>query len=112
MPAALLAFFGSSLFKVFTDAVIKWIAFKALMIFLFVTIVPIVLNNCLADIIQLVGDYAGSASSGASSFGGSMNLTDFMGWLADCLKLRECLAVVVSALQLRIVLSMIPFVRI
>lgn len=108
---AILSFLGSTVGLMFTDAVIKWIAFKALMIFLFVVLVPILLNNFLYDIIKIVMDFASIQSGGASSLNGAMSFNGLMGWLLACFRIPECLSVLVSALVLRVILSMVPFVR-
>jgi hypothetical protein len=109
MPA-ILAFLGSAFAKIFTDKVISWIAWKALLIFLFTIIVPIVLNNFLYDIIKIIMDFAGVQSAGAT-FDGAMSFSGLMAWFIECFKLAECLSVLVSALVLRVILSMVPFVR-
>ena len=110
MPA-LIAWAASIIAKLFTDKVLGWIALKLLLVFLFTVVVPIVLNNFLYDIIEIVMNFATSQAGGASSVNGAMNFTGFAAWLIDCFKLAETLAVLVSALALRLALSMIPFVR-
>lgn len=110
MPA-LIALLGSVFARFFTDAVLRWIALKVILTFLFTIVVPIVLTNFLYEIIEIVMNFANSQSSGASAFNGSMSFTGFAAWLIQCFRLAECLAVFVSALVLRLTLSMIPFVR-
>jgi hypothetical protein len=108
---AILTFLGTFLAKLFTDKVIGWIALKVVIVFLFVTIVPIILNNFLYDIIEIVMNFATGQTSGASSMTGSMSFTGFCAWLIQCFKISESLAVFVSALILRATLNMIPLVR-
>jgi hypothetical protein len=108
---AILTFLGTILGKVLGDKVLGWVAMKGLMIFLFVTIVPLVLNNFLYDIIQIVMNFASGQASGAGALNGSMTFTGFGAWLMECFRLSEALSVLISALCLRVVLSMIPFVR-
>lgn len=110
MPV-LLSFLGSFVAKFLGDKVLGWIAVKALMVFLFVTIVPLVLNNFAYDIIEIMMNFASGQAAGAISLNGAMSFTGFMGWLIECFRLPEALSVLVSALILRLTLSMIPFVR-
>lgn len=109
MPA-LLGLLGSIVAKVFTDKVLGWIAMKALLVLLFTTIVPIILNNFAYDIIEIVMNFANGQAGSAGTFNGTMNFTGFGAWLISTFKLPECLSVLVSALCLRVSLSMIPFV--
>lgn len=108
---ALLSFLGSAVGRVFTDKVLGWIALKALLVFLFTVVVPIVLNNFLFDIMEIVMNSASSQIGEVSEFNGAMNFTGFTAWLITVFRLSECLSVLVSALVLRVSLSMIPFVR-
>lgn len=109
MPA-LLAFLGTAIAKIFGDKVLGYIALKTILVFLFIFVVPVVLNNFLYDIIEIVLNFANGTAEDAADFSGAMTFTGFLAWLIDCFKLAECLAVLVSALVLRTALSMIPFV--
>lgn len=108
---AILAYLGSSMAAIFTDNVLKWIAFKAVIVFLFITVVPLLLNNFLYDIIKIMMDFAAGQSAGASAFNGNMAFSGFLAWLIECFRLPEVFSVYVSALCLRLALSMVPFVR-
>jgi len=110
MPAIAL-FLGSALAKIFGDKVLGWIALKAILVFLFITIVPLVLNNFLYDIIKIMMDFAAGQSGGASTINGAMSFSGFAAWLLECFRIPEAFALLVSALVLRLTLSMIPFVR-
>lgn len=107
----LIALIGSFFAKFFADKVVGWVATKALLVFLFLTVVPLLLNNFLFDIIELMMTFASGQAAGASGFNGAMSFTGFCAWLVECFRISEAIAVLVSALCLRIVLSMIPFVR-
>ena len=110
MPA-ILALLGSIVGKVFADKVISCIALKAMLVFLFVVIVPIILNNFLYDIIKIFMDLAASQSSSAGELNGNMNFTGFAAWILERFRVAEAFALFVSAICLRLVLNMIPFVR-
>lgn len=85
--------------------------FKAVLVFLFIVVVPLLLNNFLYDIIQIVMDFASVQTANARSVNGAMSFSGLTGWLLSCFRIPECLSVLVSALVLRTVLSMVPFVR-
>lgn len=108
---ALLSFLGSAVGRVFTDKVLGWIALKTILVFLFTVIVPVILNNFIYDIMQIVMNSASGQIGEISELNGAMNFTGFTAWLIDCFKLAESLSVLISALVLRVSLSMIPFVR-
>lgn len=109
--AAILSFLGSAVARVAADKVLSWIALKGILVFLFVTVVPLLLNNFAYDIIEIVMNFASSQAGGSGSVNGAMVFTGLMGWLIECFKIPEALSVLVSALCLRLALSMIPFVR-
>ncbi len=109
--AAILTFIGSFAGKIFADKVVGWIALKALLVFLFITVVPLVLNNFLYDIIKIMMDFASGQAAGATALNGNMSFTGFAAWLIECFRLPEAFSLLISALVLRLVLSMIPFVR-
>lgn len=110
MPA-IIAWLGTVVTQIFTDKVLSWIAFKALMIFLFVVIVPIVLNNFIYSLIEIVMNFANSQLQGANLASADMSFTGIAAWLIQIFKVPECISVVTGALALRSVLAMIPFVR-
>lgn len=110
MPA-LLMFLGSSVAKIFTDKVLGWVAMKALLVFLFLTVVPLLLNNFLYDVIKIMMDFASGQSAGASALNGNMTFSGFAAWLIECFRIPEAISLLISALVLRLTLSMIPFVR-
>jgi hypothetical protein len=107
---AVIGFLGSLVTKTFADKVLGWLAMKALLIFLFVTVVPLILNNFAYDIIEIVMNFAGTSAAGASSLNGTMSFAGLGGWLLSVFKVPEALSVLVSALVLRVTLSMIPFI--
>lgn len=109
--AAILSFLGSAFAKVFTDKVLGWVALKALLVFLFLTIVPLVLNNFLYDIIEILVDLISGQSTSLSALNGTMSFSGFAAWIIECFRIPEAFSLLISALCLRLVLNMIPFVR-
>lgn len=108
MPAIIAALSGF-LARIIGDSVVRWIAFKALMVLLFVTILPIVLNNFIYEIMQIVFNTVSSNAS--ASFSPSLSYTGLAAWFIQVLKLPECLSVLMSALSVRVALRLIPFIR-
>lgn len=113
MPAigVLMAWLGSQTARVFAEKLLVWIAFKAFMIFLFVIIAPLVLNNFLYDIIDIVKNFAATQAVGSTSLNGGMNYTGLMAWLIEKFRLAECVSVLINAVVLRQALRMVPFIR-
>lgn len=108
---AILAYLGSGLAATFADSVLKWIAFKAVMVFLFIIVVPLLLNNFLYDVIEIMMNFSNDQSSGANALNGNMTFSGFLAWLLTTVRIPEAFSIMVSALVLRVTLSMIPFVR-
>lgn len=109
--ATILTYLGSSVARIFSDKILSWIALKAILVFLCIVVMPILLNNFLYDLIEIVMNFANSQSASGSSLNGSMTFSGLLGWLIASFRLPECLSVLISALVLRVCLSMVPFVR-
>lgn len=107
----ILTFLGSMIARVFADKILAWVAFKAVLVFLFITVVPLLLNNFLYDVIEIIMDFASGQASGATEINGGMTFSGFTAWLIECFRLPEAVSLMVSAFSLRLALSMIPFVR-
>lgn len=108
---AILSFLGSSIAGIFADNILKWIAFKAVMVFLFIIVVPLLLNNFLYDMMEIMMNFSSGQAAGSSALNGSMSFSGLMAWFLECFRIPEAVSIVVSALVLRLVLSMVPFVR-
>jgi len=112
LVAGLLSFLGTGLSRIFADKVIGFIALKVLLTALFILVVPLVLNNFLYDIMEIVMNFASQQQSGASSLNGSMSFSGLLAWFLDCFQIPAAFSVLVSAMILRVTLRMIPFIRI
>lgn len=116
MPAPLLvlpwlgAFLTSALAKMIVDKILMFLAIKALLVTLFIVVVPIVLNNVLVKLMGAMLNFATAATADGGSFGGAVAFAGLAAWLIDCFQLNGCLSIMTSALQLRLLLSMIPFI--
>lgn len=108
---AILSYLGSSMAAIFADKILGWIALKAVLVFLFIIVVPLLLNNFMYDIIKIMMDFSSSQASGAASLNGAMTFSGFAAWLMECFRIPEAIAIMVSALALRSILLMVPFVR-
>lgn len=108
LATAFMTFLGSATAKLLLDRLFLFLAIKALLTALFIIVLPIVLNNLVADMIQEAMVFVGSQPLDGS-WGGVSEFTGLLGWLVDCLCLPEVLSITISALQLHLCLKLIPF---
>lgn len=114
MPAifsAIMGFFASAIGKSLVDKLVMFIALKTLLTALFVVVAPIILNNVLHSIMETVIAFADTQSSGAGSVNGNMAFVGFGAYLMEAFQVSAMLSILVSAIQLRLALSMIPFIN-
>jgi len=95
--------------KLLADRLLLFFALKALLTTLFIIAVPIVLNNLAHDFMNTAMTYLDSKANGIDAFSGAYQAVGFMAWLMECFRIPECISVLVGALQLHLVLKMIPF---
>mgnify|MGYP000257960045 CR=1 FL=1 len=95
--------------KLIADRVVLFFAVKALLTTLFIVAVPIILNNLAHDFMNEAMLYMNSKTTGLDAFSGAMQAVGLMAWLCECFRIPECISILVSALQLHLVLKMIPF---
>lgn len=93
----------------FLEKALMFLALKALLTALFIIVLPIVLNNLIHEFMQISIDHLNANANGINAYSGMLSATGFLAWLFECFKIPECIAVLVSALQLHLVLKMIPF---
>lgn len=110
MPALIGVVF-TFLARIFGDNVLRWIAMKAALLFLFIVVMPLVFNNFLADILKMMFDMIDTNTGSVSALNPTFTASDLAGWFVLQLKLTECISVIMSALILKTTLKMIPFVR-
>lgn len=104
---ALLAYF---LGKILTDNLSRWIAHKILLTTLFITVLPIVLNNFLYEIIGYAIDLSSTVNP-QSLPDLTLSFTGLAGWFFSNLYLPDAFSVIFSAISVRVLLNHIPFLR-
>ena len=89
-----------------------FLATKIIMGVLFITVLPVVLNNLIYDLIETSLNFISSSvtSEGLEPF--SMQLTGLGAWLAEVLKITDAFSVIMSAVAFKFTLRLIPFVRV
>lgn len=112
MPAIIAAILGF-LTKFLTDRALLWVAQKALLTTLFMTVLPWVLKNFFDWVMDQVMSIVESNLTGYDSTFDSIliNLTGVGAYLGNCFQLDTCFALLMSAILLRMTLNFIPFVR-
>lgn len=104
---SIFTFLSSSVVRFLSEKVLLWGALKALLVSLFLVVMPLALNNFTAglmeDILSGMNGLAIPGSMGATVFSG------FLGWLVDCFNITEIVSITISAIQARIVLACVPF---
>lgn len=109
---ALVAAVGTLLAKLLGDGLLRWVAAKAALLFLFVVILPIVLNNLLGDLLDMVFSLVTENTAGVTTnLSPTLQVDGLAAWFCDQTNLSACLSVIVSALVCKLVLKMIPIVR-
>lgn len=107
--ASLGGLLSSALIKSLLDKVLFFLALKALLTALFIIVMPIVINNLIHNMMSDAMTLMNSTfiSQGAAS--GMIQVTGFCAWLSECLRIPECISMLVSALQAHMILKLIPF---
>jgi|Deesub1362A_J573_1020465.scaffolds.fasta_scaffold04255_4 hypothetical protein len=93
-----------------SSSVARFVALKIVLWGLFVTVLPVVLINVFAEILQGLMDVVG-ASVGSGSEPLLVQFTGFAGWLAYHLRIPEGFSLLFSALAFRFTLRLVPFLR-
>lgn len=110
MPALL--WLGSVLSYLFNLIVNNFLATKIILTTLFIVVLPIILNNFVAELLQTAMNMV---SQNLNNYDGSnllLQFTGLAGWFIQTLKLDSAFSVIVSAIALRFTLNLIPFVRV
>lgn len=110
VATGLFTFLGGLLARFFSDSLVKWLAFKGLAIALVTITLPIVLKNVITWLFEVLHSVAGSALSGNSMSSVMLEFSGFAGYLASHLLLPDCLAVILTAVSIRLILNFIPLV--
>lgn len=105
------ALFSWIVAKLFSDNVLRFVATKALMTTFFIVVLPIVLNNFIYDIMNTTFTWMQS-NSDTTAVDPSLTYDGLIAWFVSILRIPECLAVIISALSMRLALRHIPFIRV
>ena len=108
---ALLSIIAAAVGRFLGDSLVKWVAFKLLIIAVFTILLPIVLKNFIGDLIDIFLGLVGDMLSGydLGDISGGMDLTGLLAWLVDCFKIDQCVSIMAGALVLHCILKMVPF---
>lgn len=109
MPAIVAAILGA-LGRQLLDKLSYFVAMKALMIALMVTVLPLILKNTFTWLIETTHNAMAQAVSGYQLESQIIQLSGVGAYLAQQLQLPTCLSIIVTALAIRLVLNFIPFV--
>jgi hypothetical protein len=91
-----------------------FLATKMVLVTLLMLILPIVINNIIYEILEILLNKANSiagSQSVPSVLGGVIQFTGLAGYLMACFKIPESFSVVISAIATSFVLRSIPLVR-
>lgn len=110
VATGLFSFLGTLFGKFLTDGLLRYIAYKALAVSLIIITFPIILKNLIVWIFEEVTQVVNANMAPSSLEPVLIELTDLGAWFADCFMLADCLALVLTALVIRLVLNFIPFV--
>jgi len=84
---------------------IKWLALRALLITLILTLFPIAIYKGWLLIQEKIMTYISGNMTGDIWSGSIVQLTGLAGWLADNLKFQQCFSLLVSAMAFRFIIG-------
>jgi len=113
MALPIVAVAAGFLTKFLTDRALAFVAMKALLIMLFMTVLPFVLKSVFEWIMSQIMSLVQSNLSGYDQDFQSIviNLTGVGAYLGNCFQVDVCFSLLLSAILLRMTLNFIPFVR-
>ena len=113
LPALILPALAGFFTKFLTDRLLMYVALKAVLITLFMTVLPWVLKTVLLwfmeKIMALVNANLGTYDQTFQTI--TINLTGIGAYLGNCFQLPLCFSLLMSAILLRITLNFIPFIK-
>ena len=105
---AVLAWFGAAFGTQVAISTAQWIAWRAFILFVVMTLFPIMLTNWIYGLVGVVMEIVSRHAGGGGVSGINVVLTGLAGCVGAKLKLPESAALVMSAIMFRIGLQMIP----
>ena len=109
MPAIVVAILGA-LGRQLLDKLSYFVAMKALMIALVVTVLPVIIKNSMTWLIETTHNAMAQAVSGYSLEAQIIQLSGVLAYLASVFQLPSCMSIIVTALAIRLILNFVPFV--
>lgn len=110
VAAGLWSAIGTLAAKFLSDSLVKWLAWKAVIISLITVTLPIVLKNIITWLFDTLMSFAVSHVSTDGLSAAAFDFSGFSGYLAYHLMIPESIAVILTGLAIRFVLNFIPFV--
>lgn len=107
MFSGILTFLSNSIVRLLAEKVLIWVAIKALLVSLFVVVLPIVLNNFFGGLMEETLQKLSTMNITGGLSGA--NFSGFLGWLLECFNIPQICAIMVSAIQMRITVAILPF---
>lgn len=110
MPAIIAVILGA-IGKFLTDKLLMYVAIKALIITLFVVVLPIILQNVVVWIFTEIFTFIQGQIPSGTLEDFTISLSGVGAYLAGCFQLPLCISILISAIALRITLNFIPFIK-
>jgi hypothetical protein len=108
---AILAPIVTAIGRILSIELLKWVAFRALMIFLIFVALPVVLYNTFTDLIfdfmEIALDYL--TSQGISSY--TLQITGIGAYIASKIQLVQAVSLYMSFVSIRFLMRFIPFFK-
>lgn len=109
--SAILDFFKLIVLRVQSLAIMHFVALKMIMVTLVITILPIVLNNFLYDIVQIIINLINSVQLPIQSVQNT-SFSGLAGYLLEKLKIIDAFSIILSCVIYRFTLKLITLGRI
>ena len=103
----LLGFLGGLLGKVLSIETAKFLLYRGLILSAMTFILPTVLYNIFARVVSETMEYAMEHVTGSGFQGSMVQLTGIAAWIAENIYLSQCVAIFLSALGIRFMLTMV-----
>lgn len=107
---ALYSFIGSVAGKFITDAALKFLAYKALLVTLITITLPAVLKSLMTWMLEGVLSIANGVDGIDSMTVATHSFSGLAGYFASNLMLPECVSIMLTACAIRFALNFIPFI--
>ena len=108
--SVLTAWFAGSFARLFTLLLNNFLAMKLVLGFIFVVILPIIINNAIYWLLDEIFVSVNQYVTGYEYTLEDVSFTGLLGYFMVQLGIPDCLSVVLSAMALRFSMSWIPFV--